>query len=116
VKTEITQTAVWAVIVGMAILNFVLRFLPVAIVSRMTLPAPVMRWLSFVPISVMGALVAAEVLRPGGAWSNPLTSPSVYAAIVTGIVFRSTRSFLGATIAGMASFVALQQLLPRVLG
>ena len=64
----------------------------------------------------MGALVAGEVLRPGGTWANPLTSASVYAAIVTGLVFRFTRSFLGATVAGMASFVALQQLLPLLLG
>jgi branched-subunit amino acid transport protein len=40
----------------------------------------------------------------------------VYAAVVTGLVFRSTRSFLGATVAGMASFVALQRLVPILLG
>jgi branched-subunit amino acid transport protein len=116
VKTEITQTTIWAVIAGMALANFVLRFVPIAVVSRMRLPAPVMRWLSFVPVSVMGALVAAEVLRPGGVWTNPLAGPSVYAALITALVFRSTRSFLGATVAGMASFVTLQHLLPRLFG
>jgi len=116
VRTDIPQTAIWAVIVGMAALNFIVRFLPIAVVSRIDLPAPVMRWLSFVPISVMGALVAGEVLRPGGHWSNPLTGPSLYAAIVTALVFRFTRSFLGATVAGMASFVALQHLVPRLIG
>ena len=115
-KADISQTVIWAVIVGMALSNFVVRFVPIALVSRMRLPAPVMRWLSFVPISVMGALVAGEVLRPGGAWTNPLAGPSVYAAIVTGIVFRFSRSFLGATVAGMASFVALQHLIPRFIG
>lgn len=115
-KTEVSQAAIWAVIVGMALLNFLLRFVPIAVVSRMKLPAPVMRWLSFVPISVMGALVAGEVLRPGGVWTNPLTGPSVYAAIVTGLVFRLSRSFLGASVAGMASFVALQHLLQRLIG
>jgi branched-subunit amino acid transport protein len=116
VTSSIPQNAIWAVIVGMALANFAVRFVPIAVVSRMKLPEPVMRWLSFVPVSVMGALVAGEVLRPGGTWSNPLTGPSLYAAIVTGLVFRASRSFLGATLAGMVSFVALQQLLPRVLG
>jgi branched-subunit amino acid transport protein len=116
VTTDISQAAIWTVIIGMALLNFVVRFIPIALVSRMQLPRPVMRWLSFVPVSVMGALVAAEVLRPGGTWGNPLTGPSLYAAIITAIVFRTTRSFLGATVAGMASFVALQQLLPLLLG
>jgi branched-subunit amino acid transport protein len=99
----------------MAVLNFAVRFPPIAIVSRLDLPAPVLRWLSFVPISVMGALVASEVLRPGGTWVNPISSPSLYAAIVTALVFRATRSFLGATVAGMASFVLLQGLLPLIV-
>lgn len=105
------STQVIAVIVGMAIINFALRFAPLALLSRMTLPQPVLRWLSFIPISVMGALVANEVLRPGGSWQAPVTNPSLYAAVITMLVFRFTRSFLGATIAGMASFVALSALL-----
>ena len=99
----------------MAVLNFAVRFPPIAIVSRLNLPRPIMRWLSFVPVSVMGALVAGEVLRPGGAWSNPLTGASVYAAIITALTFHFSRSFLGATVAGMASFVALQHVLPLLL-
>jgi len=116
VSADPSSATIWAVIVGMAALNFLVRFPPIAIVSRLDLPRPVMRWLSFVPISVMGALVAGEVLRPGGVWANPLTGASMYAAIVTALTFRFTRSFLGATVAGMASFVALQHLLPFVLG
>ena len=113
---SVPQSTIWTVIVGMALLNYAVRFPPVAIVSRMDLPKPVMRWLSFIPIAVMGALVASEVLRPAGRWSAPLTSPSLYAAVVTGIVFKLTRSFLGATVAGMASFVVLQRILPALLG
>jgi branched-subunit amino acid transport protein len=116
VKTEtVSQALVWGVVIGMAISNFAVRFVPMALLSRVEMPKPVMRWLSFVPVSVMGALVAGEVLRPGGAWANPLTGASLYAAIVTGITFHFSRSFLGATVAGMASFVALQHLLPLLV-
>jgi branched-subunit amino acid transport protein len=99
----------------MAVLNFAVRFPPIAIFSRVEMPRPVLRWLSFVPISLMGALVASEVLRPGGAWVNPISSPSLYAAVVTGLVFRASRSFLGATIAGMASFVLIQRVVPLIV-
>jgi branched-subunit amino acid transport protein len=115
VKADVSQLTIWGVIVGMAVLNFAVRFPPIALVSRMDLPKPVVRWLSFIPISVMGALVASEVLRPNGVWSNPLTGPSLYAAIVTALVFRFTRSFLGATVAGMAAFVVLQRALPLIV-
>lgn len=108
--TEPTQAQVLAVITGMAVINFAVRFIPLAVVSRLELPRPFLRWLSFVPISVMGALVATEVLRPGGSWQPPLTNAGLYAAALTAIVFKTTRSFLGATVAGMAAYVALSQL------
>ena len=114
-KTEIAHTTIWAVIVGMAVLNYAVRFPPMAIVSRLDLPRPLARWLSFVPIAVMGALVSSEVLRPGGTSSNPFTGPSLYAALITALVFRFTRSFLGATVAGMASFVVLQHAMPLLM-
>lgn len=100
-----------AVIIGMGLANFTIRFLPIAILSRFNLPEPVTRWLSFVPVSVMGALVASEVLRPGGAWTAPASNPGVYAAILTAGVFHLSRSFLGATLAGIVSFIALRGLL-----
>lgn len=109
--TEITQATIVAVVAGMAVVNFAIRFTPIASLSRLTLPRPLLRWLSFVPVSVMGALVATEVLRPHGEWQPAITNPGLYAAILTGIVFRFTRSFLGSTVAGMVAYVALRALL-----
>lgn len=102
---------IWAVIIGMAVLNYLVRFPPIALISRITLPKPVLRWLSFVPAAVMGSLVALEVFRPQGNFVAPLTSPYLWAALLTGIVYRLTRSFLGATIAGIVAFVILRHLL-----
>ncbi|MHB9004584.1 MAG: AzlD domain-containing protein [Coriobacteriia bacterium] len=106
-----SNTFVWTVIIGMALANFVLRFLPIAVVSRIDLPDPLLRWFSFIPASVMGALVALEVLRPGGTWTDPIGSPYFWAALPTAVVYLRTRSFLGATLTGMVSFVALRALL-----
>ncbi len=102
---------IWALIIGMALLNFLVRFIPIAIVSRMELPRPVMRWLSYIPASVMGALVAGEVFRPGGTWTEPISSPYFWASLPTALVYWRTRSFLGATLVGMLSFVALRAVL-----
>lgn len=103
-----TDRFIWTVIIGMALANFVVRFVPIALVSRLDLPKPVMRWLSFIPASVMGSLVALEVLRPGGEWTDPLTSPYLWAALPTALAYHFTRSFLGATVAGMFAFVVLR--------
>ncbi|MDH4139296.1 MAG: AzlD domain-containing protein [Coriobacteriia bacterium] len=105
------DAVIWTVIAGMAILNFAVRFVPIAVVSRVNLPGPVLRWLSYIPVSVMGALVASEVLRPGGQIDISPANPSLLAAVLTAFVYRFTRSFLGATVAGMATFVFLRSVL-----
>lgn len=102
---------VWTVIALMAVANFLVRFPPIAIVSRLTLPEPVMRWLALVPAAVMGSLVAGEVLRPGGEYLLTPGNPYLLAAVPTALVYLKTRSFLGATLAGMLFFVAIRTLL-----
>lgn len=109
--TEVSGATIAGVIIGMALINFAIRFGPLAALTRVQMPRPFKRWLSFIPISVMGALVANEVLRPSGTWHPPLQNPGVWAALLTMVVFKFTRSFLGATVAGMASFVALRALI-----
>ena len=103
-----SDTFIWTIIIGMAVVNFAVRFTPIAIVSRIDLPDPLMRWLSFIPISVMGALVAGEVFRPGGETLPPLTNPYLIAAIPTALVYYKTRSLLGSVIVGVIVFVTLR--------
>lgn len=106
-----SAAVVWTVIVGMALSNIVMRFVPIAIVSRLQLPDVVRRWLGFIPVSVMAAIVATGVLRPGGDWLAPLHNPYLLAAVPTALVYRFSRSFLGATVAGVAAFLAFRYLL-----
>ena len=106
-----SDATIWAVIVGMAALNFAIRFVPIAVVSRVDLPKPVMRWLQFIPVAVMGSLVANTVVSPGGTFVTPWENPWLLATGVTAVAYRFTRSFLGATVVGMASFVMFRALL-----
>jgi branched-subunit amino acid transport protein len=99
---------IWGVIAAMGLVNFALRFPPLAVLSKLSLPEWLRRWLSFVPVSVMATLVVGEVARPGGQWLNPLTNPYVWAAMLTGVVYWRSRSFLGATLAGIVSFLVFR--------
>jgi branched chain amino acid efflux pump len=102
---------VWGLIAGMALTNIAVRALPIAVMSRFDLPEPVRRWLSYVPVSVMAAMVALEVLRPDGKLQLSLANPYLLAVVPTAVVYRFTRSFLGATVAGIAAFLAFRYLL-----
>jgi branched-subunit amino acid transport protein len=108
---SLSPTIVWGLIFGMATINFAERFVPMALVSRLELPPSVRRWLSYVPIAVMGSLFATQVLIPAGRFADWWSSPWLWAAVLTGLVYYRTRSFLGATVAGMAAFVVLGKLL-----
>jgi branched-subunit amino acid transport protein len=103
-----SDTFIWTVIIGMAVANFLVRFVPMSVVSRVELPRPIMRWLSYVPIAVMGAIVAGEVLTPRGQYLAPWDNPYLLASVPTALVYWKTRSFLGAVVVGMAVFIALR--------
>jgi branched-subunit amino acid transport protein len=107
----VTAAYIWAAVIGMAVTTYALRALPITVLSRVRIPRPLERWLSFVPVSVMAALVASEVVRPDGRWLAPASNPYLLAAIPTGIVYHFTKSLLGATLAGVACFLAFRALL-----
>lgn len=109
-----SDTFIWTVIIGMAIANFAVRFIPMVAVSRMELPRPVMRWLSYIPVAVMGAIVAGEVLTPHGQYMAPWENPYLLASIPTALVYWKTRSFLGAVVVGMLVFIALRWIMGAV--
>lgn len=101
---------IWAVIVGMGVANYVVRFLPMALLSRLELPKPLLRFLSFIPVTVMSALTVGEVLRPDGRWLPPAANPYLLAALPTAFVYYKWRSFLGTTVAGILFFLVFRAL------
>ncbi len=104
-------TLVWGAIAGMAVTNIVLRFVPIAALSRVRLPRRLEQWLSYVPVCVMSGIVTSAVLRPGGTWLPPLDNPYLLAAVPTALTYRFTRSLLGSTVVGVSAFLAFRYLL-----
>jgi len=102
---------IWAVILGMALANFAVRFVPIAIVSRTRIPRPIMRWLSYIPVAVMGSLVAGQVILPDREVIAPWGNPYLLAAVPTAIIYYKSRSFLGSVLAGIVAFVVLRAVL-----
>jgi len=113
-SSALSQSLIWTVIIGMALTNFAFRFIPMSVLSKIKLPDPVMRWLGFIPISVMGALFAKEILLPAfdAVDTIPLyLNPGIFGGIGAMIAFRLTRSFMISSLAGMAIYVVMRFLL-----
>ncbi len=96
-------------IIGSALVTFLPRVLPLIVLSRMELPEWGIRWLNYVPISVMAALVGQELFVQDGKIS--LLNNELLAAIPTVLVAMKTKSLLGTVVAGMISIMAVRYFL-----
>lgn len=105
---SLNHSTIWIVIAGMALTNFALRYVPMAALSRIAMPRAIMRWLSYVPISVMGALFAKEVLLPSTKYHPFIASPGIYGALIAMLAYKLSKSFMGATLAGIVSFILIR--------
>ncbi|WP_312112901.1 AzlD domain-containing protein [Brevibacillus reuszeri] len=101
---------VFLIIIGSALVTFLPRVLPLMVLSRMELPEWGIRWLNYVPISVMAALVGQELFVKEGQLSLG-NNVELLAAIPTVLIAMKTKSLLGTVVAGMVSIMALRYFL-----
>ncbi len=99
---------VLAAILGSALVTVVPRVLPLAVLSRVALPAWLVRWLGYVPIAVLAALLAQSVARPDGHLALPPDNLALPAALPTLLVAARTRSLLGTVLTGIVAMALLR--------
>ena len=96
----------WLVFLGMAGVTYFTRYAGIAAAGR-TLPGGVQRWLNYVPIAVLAALVAPEALAAAG--TTPAVLDAATLALVAGLVMAwRTRNVFWTIVAGMAIYWALR--------
>jgi len=88
-------------ILGCAIVTFIPRVLPLMLLSQMELPKWVIRWLKNVPVAVMAALLAQELLLSEGEFSISANILKLLAAIPAFAIALLTKSLLGTVMAGV---------------
>ncbi len=103
------QTQIFLTILGMMLVTYLPRLLPVWLLATRKLPEVLITWLRYVPAAVLSALLLPALLVKGSelnlAWSNLY----LLAFLPTLLVAWKTRSLFGAVVVGMA-FVALARL------
>ncbi len=97
---------VWLILIGMALVTFVSRALPLVTMSGT--PAPQLeRVLRYVPPAIFAALIVPALIVPNGALEVGLT---LWAGIIGGLVALWTRSMALTILAGLLAFAALRWL------
>jgi branched-subunit amino acid transport protein len=104
------QTTVFLTILGMGLVTYLPRLLPVWLLSSRRLPRVVITWLRYVPAAVLSAMLLPSLLLDGTRLHLAADNLYLLAAIPTLLVAWKTRSLFGAVIVGMA-LVAIARLL-----
>lgn len=99
---------VFIIIAGASIVTLIPRVLPIMVLSRTALPEWLMRWLSYVPVAVMAALVAQELLVSEGKLASFSDNVELWAALPTFLVAIFTKSLLGTVGVGILTVMALR--------
>ena len=92
-----------SLVLACALVTAVPRVVPLVLLSRFGLPAWVLDWLRFVPVAVLAALAAIEVLVPGGK-ALALHLPSLAGMAAAFAVAVASRSLLATVAAGVALY------------
>lgn len=102
------RLSVLLIIAGTAIVTLIPRIVPLVLLSRITLPKGVVRWLGYVPIAVLAALLAQSVVLPDGRLSLPPQNLSMVAIIPVLFIAVRTKSLIGTVAGGVALMAALR--------
>ncbi len=86
----------------MALVTFIPRVLPIMVLSRRNLPGPVERWLSYVPVAVLAALLAPGLFAPAGELNLAFSvNPVFWVSIPVFVIAFLTRNLFITVLSGM---------------
>lgn len=94
----------------MSLVTYLPRLLPVLLLSKRSLPRPVIRWLSYIPVAVLSALLGPSLLAPGGQLDlSPAGNPELWISLPVFFLAVLTRNLFVTVLSGMAA-IALWRL------
>lgn len=95
-------------ILGMFVVTFGVRYLPLAFSGRMKFPQSLERALRFVPVAVLTALIVPMVLLPDNEWALTPTNPYLIASLVAIGVAAWRRNLMLTIVVGLIVFFLMR--------
>ncbi|HHT65986.1 MAG: AzlD domain-containing protein [Caldicoprobacterales bacterium] len=88
-------------IIGMSVVTQLPRVLPLVVLTRMSLPPLVVRWLKHIPVAVLSALLFPSLLLSEGSLNLTLDNTSLLAAIPCILIAAKTKNLFLTVLAGI---------------
>jgi branched-subunit amino acid transport protein len=92
------------IIIGMGIVTYIPRWLPLFYLSSRRLPNWLVVWLDFIPAAILSALILPSLVTTGEPRQFTLSGPDLWVAFPTLIFALLTRSLAGTVVVGMGLY------------
>ena len=89
------------VIIGMGLVTFLPRWLPLVYLTRYNLPSWLVEWLELIPAAILSALLLPELVTSGTPRTLDLLRPELVVAVPTLLFAIFTKSLGGTVVVGM---------------
>lgn len=98
----------WFLVIGMALLTFVPRYLPFGLAGKITIPPLFERALSFVPTAVLTVIIVQTAVIRDGEVNLSLQNHYLMASIVSFVAALITRQLYLTIFFGLVSFALMK--------
>jgi len=92
------------ILLGMGVVTYVPRWLPLALLSNRRLPEWFEQWLDLIPAAILSALILPILITTGEPRHLDLLRPELLVAVPTLLFAVKTRSLAGTVVVGMFLF------------
>jgi len=99
-----SDTSLLVIFVGMGVVTYLPRWLPLHYLPEKRLPLWFETWLDFIPASILSALLLPSLVTGGNPRHFDLTRPELLVALPTFLFALKTKSLGGTVLMGMGIF------------
>jgi branched-subunit amino acid transport protein len=98
----------WITLLGMTLIAFALRYFPLAMLERFSLPPSLHQALRYVPAATLAGLVFPALLTPQGQWAIGLDNEHLIAGSIAALIAWRFKNILLTLVVGMGLLWLLQ--------
>lgn len=106
-----SETQYIILIIGMGLVTYIPRWIPLITLSHRKLPKWIVEWLDLIPVAILSALLLPLLITTGEPKGIEFFSPELLVAIPTFVFALKTKSLSGTIIVGMLLFWAINKVM-----
>lgn len=95
----------------MMLVTYLPRMLPLVVLSKINIPPLILRWLKFIPVAVLSALLGPEILMGSGGVDFSWNNIFLLAALPSFLVAYKTKNLFYTVFMGMGMVVLLGKIM-----